>query len=186
MPAQRHCLVECVPFEKLLFSEAPIYFKKALLESDEQWAQHKKVIDTKEKGANDLPATVATALHCAGLRRSIPKNFPYFHVEFGMDGGYAHVIENEDMFPQDFGKVRWGRAGPHVNWPPLTTRSAQEVVCGMLEEPAQILLRWVPWLGRALTVRPRRARREMPAVEEERCVPRAARIACRQPSPRAA
>lgn len=29
-----------------------------------------------------------------GVRRAVPKGFPYFHVEWE-DGGYAHIIEGE-------------------------------------------------------------------------------------------
>jgi hypothetical protein len=47
-------------------------------------------------------------------------SFPYFHVEFGLDGGFAHVIEDAEQFPQNFGK---------------------SVICGLLEEPAEFLLR---------------------------------------------
>ena len=82
-------MIECIPLEQHLFEEAPIYFKKAILESDEMWSVNKKLIDTREKG----------------LLRSIPKNFPYFSVEFGLGGGFAHVIEDETQFPPDFGKV---------------------------------------------------------------------------------
>lgn len=35
----------------------------------------------------------------------IPKGFPYFAVDFGMQGGFAHVIEDERQFPKYFGKV---------------------------------------------------------------------------------
>ena len=35
----------------------------------------------------------------------VPKGLPYFAVEFGLDGGFAHVIENEDLIPDYFGKV---------------------------------------------------------------------------------
>lgn len=35
----------------------------------------------------------------------IPKGFPYFAVDFGTQGGYAHVIEDERQFPKYFGKV---------------------------------------------------------------------------------
>ncbi len=35
----------------------------------------------------------------------VPKGLPYFAVEFGLDGGFAHVIENEDLVPHYFGKV---------------------------------------------------------------------------------
>lgn len=35
----------------------------------------------------------------------VPKELPYFAVEFGADGsGYAHVIEKEDEFQRYFGK----------------------------------------------------------------------------------
>lgn len=41
---------------------------------------------------------------CQGrsIRSVVPKNFPYFHVDWG-DGGYAHVVEDRDQFPADFG-----------------------------------------------------------------------------------
>lgn len=64
--------------------------QKAILESDTEWTQNKKLIDTSKKG----------------LRGSIPKGLPFFSVEFGLDGGFAHVIEDEDLFPFYFGKVQ--------------------------------------------------------------------------------
>ena len=35
---------------------------------------------------------------------AVQENFPYFHVEFGCNGGYAHVIENADKFDEFLGK----------------------------------------------------------------------------------
>lgn len=35
----------------------------------------------------------------------VPKCFPYFCVDFGMVGGFAHVIEDEKSFPRYFGRV---------------------------------------------------------------------------------
>jgi CWF19-like protein 2 len=103
---QRHTVIECIPISHELFTEAPMYFRNAILDADEMWSQNKKLIDTAKQG---------------GLQRSVPRNFPYFYVQFGMEnGGYAHVIEDESLFQADFGKT---------------------VICGMLEEPAQILLR---------------------------------------------
>lgn len=66
-----------------------LFFQKAILESDSEWAHNKKLIDTSKKG----------------LIGSIPKGLPYFSVEFGLDGGFAHVVEDEHLFPQYFGKV---------------------------------------------------------------------------------
>lgn len=36
----------------------------------------------------------------------VPRGLPYFAVDFGLQGGFAHVIENEQKFPHYFGKVR--------------------------------------------------------------------------------
>lgn len=62
---------------------------QAIDEAEDEWSQHnaKKLIDTSGKG----------------LRASIPKNFPYFYVEFGLDRGFVHVIDNEANFKKDFG-----------------------------------------------------------------------------------
>ena len=40
----------------------PMYFKKAIMECDEEWAQNKKYVDTSKKG----------------LRNSVPRCFPPF------------------------------------------------------------------------------------------------------------
>ncbi|EDO47106.1 predicted protein [Nematostella vectensis] len=85
---QNHMIVECVPIPKEDGDMAPIYFKKAIMEADVEWAQNKRLIDTRDKT----------------LRSSIPRGLPFFHVEFGLDGGFAHIIEDEELFPQYFGK----------------------------------------------------------------------------------
>ncbi|KAL3617720.1 hypothetical protein CASFOL_038041 [Castilleja foliolosa] len=78
---RRHCMIECVPLPRDVAKQAPVYFKKAIDEAEDEWSQHnaKKLIDTSEKG----------------LHGSIPKNFPYFHVEFGLNKGFVHVIDDE-------------------------------------------------------------------------------------------
>lgn len=86
---RRHCLVECIPLPQEIARQAPLYFKKAIDEAESEWSQHnaKKLIDTSEKG----------------LRASIPKDFPYFHVEFGLKKGFVHVIDDESQFQSNFG-----------------------------------------------------------------------------------
>eukprot|EP00558_Chaetoceros_sp_UNC1202_P011130 CAMPEP_0197253884 /NCGR_PEP_ID=MMETSP1429-20130617/66601_1 /TAXON_ID=49237 /ORGANISM="Chaetoceros sp., Strain UNC1202" /LENGTH=111 /DNA_ID=CAMNT_0042716703 /DNA_START=29 /DNA_END=364 /DNA_ORIENTATION=+ len=49
-----------------------------MTEQAEEWGTHTKVLSTRGKG----------------LRRTIPKGFPYFNVEWD-DGGFAQIIENE-------------------------------------------------------------------------------------------
>ncbi|XP_010511261.1 PREDICTED: CWF19-like protein 2 [Camelina sativa] len=86
---RRHCLIECIPIPQEIAKEGPLYFKKAIDEAESEWSQHnsKKLIDTSVKG----------------LRNSIPKNFPYFHVEFGLDKGFVHVIDDEQQFNSNLG-----------------------------------------------------------------------------------
>lgn len=37
------------------------------------------------------------------LRNVIPENFAYFHVEFGLDRGFVHVIDDDNNFKSSFG-----------------------------------------------------------------------------------
>eukprot|EP01117_Protostelium_nocturnum_P019949 TRINITY_DN8777_c0_g1_i1.p1 TRINITY_DN8777_c0_g1~~TRINITY_DN8777_c0_g1_i1.p1 ORF type:complete len:658 (-),score=305.69 TRINITY_DN8777_c0_g1_i1:138-2111(-) len=101
---QRHTFIECIPLPFADADQAPIYFKKALMESESEWSQHKKMINTTGKT----------------IRRSVPPNFPYFSVEFGENGGYAHIIEDEIKFSRTLGR---------------------EVIAGMLDLDSDIWMR---------------------------------------------
>ncbi|CEI92892.1 hypothetical protein RMCBS344292_07139 [Rhizopus microsporus] len=86
--SHRHTVIEAIPVPYDVYDDAPAYFREAIMSSEEEWSQHKKLIDTTERG----------------FRRSMVKNLPYFHVWFGLDKGYGHVIENTSNFPYWFGK----------------------------------------------------------------------------------
>ncbi|KAG8062530.1 hypothetical protein GUJ93_ZPchr0003g18568 [Zizania palustris] len=85
---RRHCMIECIPIPSVVSNNAPMYFKKAIDEAEEEWTQHemKKLIPTK-----------------GNLHQVIPENFAYFHVEFGLDRGFVHVIDDESKFSAGFG-----------------------------------------------------------------------------------
>ncbi|KAL2807016.1 CWF19-like protein 2, partial [Daubentonia madagascariensis] len=85
---QYHMVYECIPLPKEVGDMAPIYFKKAIMESDEEWSMNKKLIDLSSKD----------------IRKSVPRGLPYFSVDFGLQGGFAHVIEDQHKFPPYFGK----------------------------------------------------------------------------------
>ncbi|KAM9441909.1 CWF19-like protein 2 [Salvelinus alpinus] len=85
---RQHMVLECIPLPRELGDMAPIYFKKAIMECDEEWAMNKKVVDLSSKD----------------IRHAVPRGLPYFSVDFGLQGGFAHVIENELKFPHYFGK----------------------------------------------------------------------------------
>ena len=88
-PARKaHMCIECVPLPGEEGGLAPMYFKKAILESDAEWSENKRLIDTRSKG----------------VRNSIPLGLPYFSVDFNNEGGFAHVIEDSSRFPHYFGK----------------------------------------------------------------------------------
>ncbi|KAI8322682.1 hypothetical protein GQ54DRAFT_237917, partial [Martensiomyces pterosporus] len=40
-----HCVIECIPMPMDKAMDAPGYFKEGLLSSDDEWSQHRKVID---------------------------------------------------------------------------------------------------------------------------------------------
>ncbi|KAH0501680.1 CWF19-like protein 2 [Microtus ochrogaster] len=88
MQKQYHMVYECIPLPREMGDMAPIYFKKAIMESDEEWSMNKKLIDLSSKD----------------IRKSVPRSLPYFAVEFGLQGGFAHVIEDQHKFPRYFGK----------------------------------------------------------------------------------
>ncbi|KAJ1113610.1 hypothetical protein NDU88_001852 [Pleurodeles waltl] len=83
-----HMVYECIPMPKEVGDMAPIYFKKAIMESDEEWSMNKKLIDLSSRD----------------VRKSVPKGLPYFCVDFGLQGGFAHIIEDRHKFPHYFGK----------------------------------------------------------------------------------
>jgi hypothetical protein len=83
-----HIAIDCVPVPYTQYDQVPAYFKQSILQAADEWAQNRKLIDTSQKG----------------FRRSLVPNIPYFHVWFGLDKGYGHVIENESRFPYWFGK----------------------------------------------------------------------------------
>jgi hypothetical protein len=80
----RHAFVDCVALPANLRTDPHGFFKKALMECDAEWSQHKSLFDTSDPSSG-------------GLRKAIPKNFPYLYVDFRLDQGYAHVVEDEEL-----------------------------------------------------------------------------------------
>ncbi|EAT40318.1 AAEL007943-PA [Aedes aegypti] len=79
-----HTYVQCVPADN--YEMAPFYFKKAILESETEWAMNKKLHN----------------IQGLEVRRTIPKGLPYFWVNFNLENGFAHVIEDQEEFPVTF------------------------------------------------------------------------------------
>jgi hypothetical protein len=89
---KRHAALEVVPLPYSLGETAPAFFREAILSSDEEWSQHKKLIDTLAKSKSGFGKSA--------FRRTLVKEAPYFHVWFELDGGLGHVVEDSNRWPK--------------------------------------------------------------------------------------
>lgn len=87
-----HAALVAVPIPYEDGATAPAHFREAFLSSDEEWSQHRKIIDTSAAARNGLGR--------AAFRRSLAKEMPYFHVWFSLDGGLAHIVEDAGRWPR--------------------------------------------------------------------------------------
>ncbi|CAF0737069.1 unnamed protein product [Adineta steineri] len=94
-----HMYIECIPVPIDQANLVPMYFRKALLESESMWSTNKKLIELNHPRSRTLKSV-------------LPKGLPYFCVEFPVDKskndnhiyGYAHMIEERGQFPLYFGR----------------------------------------------------------------------------------
>lgn len=82
-----HAVIQVLPVALNRLDEARTFFRKALNDSETEWAQHKKVLDTDGK---------------RGVHGVIPKGFTYIHIDFALTGGFAHQVEDTSQWPKDF------------------------------------------------------------------------------------
>jgi hypothetical protein len=115
---RRHAAMQAVPLPYSLGDTAPAFFREAMLAADEEWAQHKKVIDTGKRAREGLGKMA--------FRRTLVKEMPYFHVWFTLDGGLGHVVEDEGKWPSG-------------------DLFAREVIGGMLDVEAAVVKRQGRW-----------------------------------------
>ena len=115
---KKHAGMEVVPLPYSLGETAPAFFKEAILTSDEEWTQHKKIIDTLSKAKQGQGKTA--------FRRTLAKEMPYFHVWFEIDGGIGHIVEDANRWPKG-------------------DLFAREVIGGMLDAAPDIIKRQGRW-----------------------------------------
>ncbi|KAA6407298.1 MAG: cell cycle control cwf19 [Lasallia pustulata] len=115
---KKHATLEVVPLPSGLGETAPAFFKEAILTSDEEWTQHKKLIDTLSKAKQGLGKLA--------FRKTLVKEMPYFHVWFTLDGGLGHIVEDADRWPKG-------------------DLFAREVIGGMLDVEPDVIKRQGRW-----------------------------------------
>lgn len=115
---KRHASLNAVPIPYSLGETAPAFFREAILAADEEWSQHKKLIDTLKRSKEGLGKLA--------FRRTLAKEMPYFHVWFELDGGLGHVVEDADRWPKG-------------------DLFAREVLGGMLDAGPEVVKRQGRW-----------------------------------------
>lgn len=114
-----HAALNAIPLPRHLAENAPAYFKEAVLASDEQWSQHKPIIDT-------LALVQKPGYGKAAFRKAMVKEMPYFHVFYTLDGGMGHVIEDERRWPKG-------------------DLFAREIIGGMLDKGIEVIKKQGRW-----------------------------------------
>lgn len=97
---RRHAALVAAPVPYDQGALAPAFFREALLAAAGDWAQHRPLIDTAARAARDGLA------RGAAFRRCLPRELPYFHVWFSLDGGLGHVVEDPARWPRADGFAR--------------------------------------------------------------------------------
>ncbi|KAI8941311.1 hypothetical protein NX059_002538 [Plenodomus lindquistii] len=114
-----HAALNAVPIPFELGAMAPAYFREAILEQAGDWTQHKPLIDTLKASKNGMGKLA--------FRRCLSAQMPYFHVWFELDGGLAHVVEDEGTWPRG-------------------DLFAREVLGGMLDVGVEVVKRQGKWV----------------------------------------
>jgi hypothetical protein len=115
---KRHASMEAVPLPYSLGETSPAFFREAILSADEEWTQHRKLIDTLAKSKQGLGRNA--------FRRTLAKEMPYFHVWFQLDGGLGHIVEDSNRWPKG-------------------DLFAREVIGGMLDVGPEVIKRQGRW-----------------------------------------
>ncbi|RDW66274.1 hypothetical protein BP6252_09909 [Coleophoma cylindrospora] len=113
-----HAAMQVVPLPYSLGETAPAFFREAILSSDEEWTQHKKLIDTAAKARDGLGKSA--------FRRTLAKEMPYFHAWFTLDGGLGHIVEDSNRWPKG-------------------DLFAREIIGGMLDVEPDVIKRQGRW-----------------------------------------
>ncbi|KAL8669975.1 MAG: hypothetical protein Q9168_005468 [Polycauliona sp. 1 TL-2023] len=115
---KKHAGMEAVPLPYSLGETAPAFFEEAILTADEEWTQHKKLIDTLAKSKQGLGKSA--------FRRTLAKEMPYFHVWFELNGGLGHIVEDANRWPKG-------------------DLFAREIIGGMLDKGPDVIKRQGKW-----------------------------------------
>ena len=115
---KKHAAMAVVPLPYRLGETAPAFFKESILAADEEWTQHRKLIDTLAMSRQELGKQA--------FRRTLVKEMPYFHVWFEIDGGLGHIVEDSNRWPKG-------------------DLFAREIIGGMLDREPDVIKRQGRW-----------------------------------------
>ena len=132
-----HCLIDCIPVSSLVADTLPAYFKKEIEAASSEYSDNRPLIKvTRERPlvrSGLLTSFFFYSFMFIFLYFSVPKELPYFYVEFPDLTGYAHVIEDRHGFKRDFGR-EVVRAAIRHNKTAGTSQQSEAVVLFEAEE----------------------------------------------------
>jgi Protein similar to CwfJ C-terminus 1/Protein similar to CwfJ C-terminus 2 len=102
--------IECFAVPSKIGYDAELYFRSALMELVQEWGTHQRLMRTSN---STDPRDLEDAKPAQSLRRTIPKGFPYIHMQYDSSGGtgnyvtrnegYVLIIEQKSKdFPKNF------------------------------------------------------------------------------------
>jgi len=81
-----HVYLEVIPIPYDKLENAKMHYKESLTTAGEEWSQNPKIIDTWR---------ISNPRIRFPPKGIVPQGIPYVHVDFGLAGGFAHIIENK-------------------------------------------------------------------------------------------
>jgi len=101
-----HCCVHVYPVDLHLLNDCAMFFEQALREAEDDFERtHKAVIKCGggQGGSSSGPSGGADRNRISSsVRGNMAASFPYFHVDFALQHGMAHVVDEKENFPHDF------------------------------------------------------------------------------------
>ena len=113
---QHHTMVDVLIGPSDSLEQAPIFFGKAFDDGGGEWRTNRRQVLLHKAGNGSL---------YVGLKKSIPVNLPYVHVEWSEDEGVVHLIENEETYDRS---TVYDVFGSMIDIDPLEAKQVKELL----------------------------------------------------------
>ena len=94
----QHCVLRCYPIDSDRMGDARIFFQESLKEIEDEFER------TRLKATKTVSGKGVRGDRAAGEQPAVAKRFPYFWVDFGLEGGLVNAVDERKNFPRNFAK----------------------------------------------------------------------------------